>query len=251
MPPPISRNLPPAQRGQQYNKYVTDAQNVLDALNKDVSDSAKMATNAKQFVAINGRTATGPVIGRVSSAVPNSDIQTMDSLTQSMKVVSPRTPGAISNYEDAGLAKAVPNKLSDLNTNTVLARRAAAYNQLQQEQQSFAINWAQANRGSLFGMDEAWARYKKANPIYSTDPDRFAAALPPEKPRQSWQDWVQQTYYKGDASKAPAASSVSPKTASTPSSRPTGVGADWVLVQDAAGNRAWQSPDKAKFVEVK
>lgn len=33
--------------------------------------------------------------------------------------------------------------------------------------------------------------------------------------------------------------------------RPSGVGADWTLKQDARGNRAWVSPDGKRFVEVK
>jgi hypothetical protein len=212
LPPPISKNLNPAQRGAQLRTYLADGQKAMAELKADVDTSAKMAANAQQFVSLNSRTTTGPVVGRVSSMLPPKDIQTMDSLTQSMKVVAPRTPGAISNYEDAGLAKAVPNKLADLATNTVLARRATAYNQLQQEQQGFATAWAQANGGSLFGMDDAWNRYKKANPVYDTsDPNRLAAALPNPK-RQSWKEWGQQTYYKKAAS-APAAAA--PKGAPT------------------------------------
>jgi hypothetical protein len=34
-------------------------------------------------------------------------------------------------------------------------------------------------------------------------------------------------------------------------SRPAGAGADWTLMNDAKGNRAWVSPDKTKFIEVK
>ena len=34
-------------------------------------------------------------------------------------------------------------------------------------------------------------------------------------------------------------------------SLPAGVGADWVLKTDAKGNKAYVSPDNAKFVEVK
>lgn len=214
LPPPISKNLNPAQRGAQLRTYLADGQKAMAELKADVDTSAKMAANAQQFVSINSRTTTGPVVGRVSSMIPPKDIQTLDSLTQSMKVVAPRTPGAISNYEDAGLAKAVPNKLADRATNTVLARRATAYNQLQQEQLGFATAWAQANGGSLFGMDDAWNRYKKANPIYDTsDPNRLAAALPNLK-RPSWKEWGQQTYYKKGAASAPAATA--PKTASTP-----------------------------------
>lgn len=37
----------------------------------------------------------------------------------------------------------------------------------------------------------------------------------------------------------------------TPSARPDGVGADWSMMVDAAGNRAWVSPDKKSFKEVK
>jgi hypothetical protein len=33
--------------------------------------------------------------------------------------------------------------------------------------------------------------------------------------------------------------------------RPEGVGADWTLENDAAGNRAWVSPDRKSFKEVK
>lgn len=40
-------------------------------------------------------------------------------------------------------------------------------------------------------------------------------------------------------------------TPAAPSGRPAGVGADWTLQQDAKGNKAWVSPDKTKFVEVK
>ena len=216
VPPPISKNLNPAQRGQQLRTYLAEGQKGLAELTADVNTSAKMAANAQQFVSINGRTSTGPIVGRVSSAIPPKDIQTMDSLTQSMKVVAPRTPGAISNYEDAGLAKAVPNKLADLATNTVLARRATAYNQLQQEQQGFATAWAQANGGSLFGMDDAWNRYKKANPIYDTsDPNRLAAALPNPK-RQSWKEWGQQTYYKKAAPAAASAPAATPAPKAVP-----------------------------------
>jgi hypothetical protein len=130
--------------------------------------------------------------------------------------VAPRTPGAISNYEDAGLAKAVPNKLADLATNTILARRAMAYNQLQQDQLGFATAWAQANGGSLFGMDDAWVRYKKANPVYDTsDRDRLAAALPNPK-RQSWKEWSQQTYYKKAAPAAASAPAATPAPKAVP-----------------------------------
>ena len=37
---------------------------------------------------------------------------------------------------------------------------------------------------------------------------------------------------------------------STSSDRPTGVGADWVLMTDGKGNRAWVSPDKKQIREV-
>jgi hypothetical protein len=46
----------------------------------------------------------------------------------------------------------------------------------------------------------------------------------------------------------PQRRSVEPKVQSE---RPTGVGKDWRLSQDAQGNRAWVSPDGTKFVEVK
>ena len=216
LPPPISKNLNPAARGRQLNEYLVKGQTELAALGAELDKSAKMASTAQQFVELNKRTATGPIVGRVSSAIPPKDIQTMDSYTQMMKVSAERTPGAISNYEDAGLAKAVPNKLADLATNTVLARRAVAYHQLQQEQLGFATAWARANGGSLFGMKEAWTRYKKANPIYDTsDPNRLAAALPNPK-RQSWEEWGQQTYYKKAAPAAASAPAATPAPKAVP-----------------------------------
>lgn len=38
---------------------------------------------------------------------------------------------------------------------------------------------------------------------------------------------------------------------SSASKRPPGVGADWKMVRDADGNRAWASPDMKSFVEIK
>ena len=41
------------------------------------------------------------------------------------------------------------------------------------------------------------------------------------------------------------------KPAAPAAARPTGVGADWQLMTDASGNKAWVSPDKKSFKEVK
>jgi hypothetical protein len=39
-----------------------------------------------------------------------------------------------------------------------------------------------------------------------------------------------------------------PQSAGAKAPRPAGAGADWVLMNDAKGNRAWVSPDKTKFI---
>jgi len=225
---------------------VAEGRTLRQKIRADVDDAQKFADSAARFEALNRRTATGPVLSRTVGFVPPKDYQSMASISQNMKVVAPRNPGSTSNYEDVGQLKQVPSVNNSYEVNQILTNKGLALAQLNRELSDFSATWASANNGSLDGMEQVWAAYVQANPVFDrSDPDKFANAVPNPK-RQTWQRWVQATYYPKDKA-APGAA----KPAPTPSSRPAGVGNNWVLVQDAKGNKAWQSPDKSKYVEVK
>lgn len=197
VPPPISVNQTPAQRGAVLKNYIEQGTKTIQAINEETKASNKMRADAEAFLAINKRSSglTGPIRGRVSGVVPTADVSAMQGITQRMKVESPRTPGSISNYEDAGLERAVPNIKAGLRSNTILTNRIRAYNQLQNEYRDFATAWQRANRGSMEGMDAVWSKYVAANPIFDrSNPNGVANALP-NKNRQSWKTWSRKTFY--------------------------------------------------------
>jgi hypothetical protein len=232
---------------------VTQGRTVQQDIRTEVNAAQKFADDAARFVAVNARTTTGPVVGRIAGVVPPKDYTLMNSITQGMKVLAPKNPGAVSNYEDAGQLKQVPSVNNSYEVNKVIADKGMALAQLGKELSAFTATWASANNGSLDGMEQVWDAYVKANPIFDrSDPDKFANAVPNPK-RQTWQRWVRETYYPKDKA-APGAAGRPPGAAErprAPSPRPAGVGNDWVLMRDKDGNTAWQSPDKSKFVEVR
>jgi hypothetical protein len=232
---------------------VTQGRTIQQDIRTEVNAAQKFADDAARFEAINRRSATGPVLGRGVGIVPPKDYQLMNSITQGMKVLAPKNPGAVSNYEDVGQLKQVPSVNNSYEVNQIIANKGLALAQLGKELSAFTATWASANNGSLDGMEQVWADYVKANPIFDrSDPDKFANAVPNPK-RQTWQRWVRETYYPKDKT-APGAAGRPPGAAErprAPSPRPAGVGNDWVLMRDKDGNTAWQSPDKSKFVEVR
>lgn len=218
-PPPISANQPAAQRGAALNKYIQEGIERRAALRQDAADAGNARSLVQQFIALNSRSSglTGPVRGKIAGILPPDDVRNMQSITQKMKVVEPRTPGAISNFEDAGLTKAVPNVESSLQSNTVLANRYLAYAQRTADLQQFADAWVQSNRGSVEGMDAAWAEYLKANPSFDTsNPDGVANAIPNPR-RAPWQRWFREKYWPDTVERqpqtsAPRGSSAAPGT---------------------------------------
>lgn len=199
-PPRVPTGMGKKARDAYLGKRANDGQSRLSEVAEDVNMARNLANEADKFMTIASRTKTGPAYAYMPAIARPADINALDTIAQGMIPLQPRTPGAISNFEAAGLGKSTLSPNSSPQNNEILARKYKALAQLSTEYQEFLDTWSQVHGGSIDGADAVWSRYLKSNPLY--DPKRGAVAAP-NPSRRSWKGWAKQTYY-GNAPAKPA-----------------------------------------------
>lgn len=200
-PPRVPAGLSKKARDAYLAKRANESQNRLSEIAEDARQSNSLVTMSDQFMAIAGKTKTGPEYTYMPAILRPADINQLEGIQQNLIPLQPRTPGAISNFEAVGLGKGTLSPFSSAQANITRYNRTKAYDQLNREYQDFIDTWSQVNGGSIDGADAVWQRYLRDQPIF--DPKRADMAAPNTK-RLSWKQWSQHTYYGKKRRPAPA-----------------------------------------------
>ena len=193
IPPRIPQGISTKKRDELLVTSAKRGEQDIAAFEEELKKSASLANTARQFANINARTATGPIRELQPSFTYGSDLNSMMTINQQLVPLLPRTPGAVSNFEAAGLQKGTLSPFNTKANNDAQVRRAVAYDQLNGEYAQFLNDWASVHGGSIDGARTKWQEYLRAQPIF--DRKRPEMALP-NKGRIDYRTFFRQKYYK-------------------------------------------------------
>ena len=268
--PAVRSGAPTAQgAADEYNQAVA----LLRTQKSALTSAQSYIDDLTRFNELNRGAGTGGLLDQFkftagARKLADPTLKEMDKLSTGLaaKQAAFKGQGGVSNFERQ-LFGILPPNIKDtggVNSNTVNA--AIALKNEEADRVGFMEAYLATN-GTLNQADELWNAYVKAQPYRKTDtvtPDlarKYGYSAPGGKvvlneKRVPWKQYfganLGEIVARKPTAQQPAAPTAAPTAAQKPAgnSRLAGVGADWVLMKDGKGNRAWVSPDKSKHVEV-
>jgi hypothetical protein len=174
-------------------QQLKDADKVVETAAAESQKLAQVAQDATQFMSLNEKTATGPIVdyGPVGFVRRmGSDFSTMRSISDRLTpAMRNGLPGAASDRDVAMFKSATVSTDKPYEANLNIATALVQKANMERERVRFLDTYREVNRGSLVGANAAWQQYLDANPIFDNSTPEAQAKFTLNQNRVPWDDW--------------------------------------------------------------